>query len=485
MAEKLIKSFLVGEDSGKVDYVEGVVNKPFTDNEVEAIKSYVPKEIKIINYVEDSTKTDHRPAKTNAYCPVVSGEPGEEVTTYIADAIEVFRFACPERIDVDETVDEQGEFINESETHLSFFKDERPILARDGDFGFVELDSTGQFNFRPVFAEGYKTGYVLNPQVYLDAEGLVPAVAGEDYNKFKTPWDTGMTDLYRFTKIHKNLFVDMQVLKESEMPTHTITYQIVAPADFEDANIPSIRVFRCADQSEKYFKYYLHQNSYETLDTNLISGEVLTFTKTSEEGQPKVWEASGITYDDATGYPDGGSKSRTIFMIDGTNVPKVYSVTASASPKANYGNLNDGDFGPTKALTKVTGNVTITINIAPPVNVSYDTTNQVVDGDDKVVYGFDGIGTTDCPEVVAQGSQFKFTVKHGQEYSDIEIEELTKADAVALLNSVTIGNEAVVDIGAIVDSFEFTTKKVKIYIAAASVTDDISLELVPQSQPNA
>lgn len=112
------------------------VSKATYDALVAELDARAPRKISIINYVEDSSKTDHRPVKDHAYCPV---EINDE-TVYVADSIEVFRYACPERIDIDDA----------PETHGDYIKDGRPIYARDGNFGYPEVDKTGQFNFRPV-----------------------------------------------------------------------------------------------------------------------------------------------------------------------------------------------------------------------------------------------------------------------------------------------------------------------------------------------
>lgn len=492
MAEKLIKSFTVGSDTGKIDY-ESLANKPFAADEVARLKTLRTREVKIINYVEDSSKTDHRPAKDHAY--------GDGKI----DSVQILRYACPERIDNDGSVDEAGELIDGFETHLDYVKDVRPMLARDGDFGFPEVDGTGQFNFRPVYNT---TGYVLKPEVWLDAEGTIPAVEGTDYNHFKTPWNTGIKDLYRLSKVASDLFVDIKVLKESEMAAHTVNYEIVAPSDYPDDKLPTILLFRCADHSEKYFKYFKHSGSYKTLDEEYINGIELEFTKaTTAEGEPKKWTATGITYLDDTGYPDAGTKSRVIFMMDKTNMVENYTISPSAAPRASYGNLNAGDFGPTFAITKITDDITVTFTIAAPANVSYPSAGHEITyvdskGATKVEYGWDPEKT---PTPVAQGSAFDFKMtfdkdvdgdKHGDHFGYYEDADKVvhkadgslpgKSDACAFIESITIGGVSKTPTD-VIDSVAFTTKKATFTFKASEVTGDIVITLGerPESPLNA
>ena len=218
-----------------------------------------PKKISIINYVEDQSKTDHRPIKDHAYCPVdIAGE-----TVYVADSIEVFRYACPERIDIDDA----------PETHGDYIKDGRPMYARDGDFGYPEIDRTGQFNFRPVWNH---SGYVLIP------DGITPA---DGYKNFKTQWNIGIPGMYRLTKVSKDLTLDLHAVKESDMPAHIITYKLRAPADYPIEKLPVISIFRCADHCEKYVKYgpgASLQGAYNTLDESLIDSYHLALPETYE-----------------------------------------------------------------------------------------------------------------------------------------------------------------------------------------------------------
>lgn len=480
MADKLIKSFTIGEDTCKVDY-DSLENKPITAAEAVELNSLKPIKIDIINYVEDSSKTDHRPAKEAAYS---DGK---------IDAIEIFRYACPERIDIDSTVDTEGNGVDEAETHLSYFKDGRQIYARDGDFGYPEIDRTGQFNFRPVFNNSYKTGYVLQP-IVTDSEGnLHDDKNNPCYNNFKTPWLTGIDGVYRFTKVCKDIKVDMQAVLESSLPSFAITYRIIAPSDYSEADLPSIRVFRCSDQAEKYYKYYLHPDKYETLDPNLMKGEVLTFTKQeTEAGEDQVWEATGVSYDDSTGYPSN-NKAKVTFLVETDNLAEGYSATPSAT--GNFKNLNAGDFGPTKVLTSITGAVTVTIRVAPPVTVTYNDQGYTRLGSkNKVLYGFDPEKT---PASAAQYSPFRFTIVHGKEYSNFRYAEdgvtkivtkddgtdFTVADAAALIDGITVGGEPIVVANSIsITPLSFTKKKATIELNGDVITGDVVIKLAAEAE---
>ena len=439
-----------------------------------------PKKIDIVNYVEDSSKDDHRPAKEAAYS---DGK---------IDAIEIFRYACPERIDIDSTVDVDGNEVEEPETHLSYFKDGRQIYARDGDFGYPEIDRTGQFNFRPVFNKNYKTGYVLQP-IVTDSEGNPHDDKNNPcYNNFKTPWLTGIDGLYRFTKVCKDIKVDMQAVLESELPSFAITYKIIAPADYDVTKIPSIRIFRCSDQAEKYYKYYLHPEKYETLNPDLMKGQVLEFVKQeTAEGEDQVWEASGISYDDSTGYPSN-NKAKVTFLVETDNLEEGYSATPSATGK--FKNLNAGDFGHTKVLTSITGAVTVTVRVAPPVEVSYDDQGYTrVDSKNKVLYGFDPEKT---PASASQYSPFRFTIIHGKEYSNSRIAEdgtkivikddgsdFTVADAAALIDGITIGGEAINVLESIsITPLSFTKKKVTVELDGDVITGDVVIKLAAEAE---
>lgn len=469
-----------GDGYSKAAADEKFVAKSVYDALVAELDTKSPKKISIINYVEDETKTDHRPAKTVAYS---DGK---------IDAIEIFRYACPERIDIDSTVDANGDNVEEPETHLSYFKDGRTIYARDGDFGYPEIDGTGQFNFRPVFNSSYKTGYVLQP-IVTDSEGNPHDDKNNPcYSNFKTPWLTGIDGLYRFTKVCKDIKVDMRAVLESGLPTNTITYKIIAPAGYDAAKIPNVRVFRCSDQVEKYYKYYLHPEKYEILDPELMKGQVLEFIKQeTAEGEDQVWEAVGISYDDSTGYPSD-NKAKVTFLIETSNLEEGYSATPSATGK--FKNLNAGDFGPTKVLTSITGAVTVTIRVAPPVDVSYDDQGHTrADSKNKVLYGFDPEKT---PASASQYSPFRFTIIHGKEYANSRIAEdgtkivtkddgsdFTAADAAALIDGITVGDKAVNVLESIsITPLSFTKRKVTIELNGDIITGNVVIKLAAEAE---
>lgn len=240
-----------GDGYSKAAADEKFVSKAVYDALKAELDARAPKKINIINYVVDTSKTDGRPLGDHAYCPVTINDE----TVYVADSIDIYRYACPERIDIDDA----------PETHKDYVKDGRPIYARDGDFGYPEIDKTGQFNFKP----NWNTpGYVLQPRV-------TPA---DGYNNFKTQWNTGIPGLYRFTKVNSDLTIELNAVLESEIPAHTITYNVVAPLDYPVASLPTIRIFRGADHLEKYVKYgpgAVNPPAHPELDEGLISGNVL------------------------------------------------------------------------------------------------------------------------------------------------------------------------------------------------------------------
>lgn len=336
-----------GDGYSKSETDNKFVSKEAYDALLAELNERAPKTIKIINYVEDPTKTDHRPAKQEAYCPVnIEGD-----LVYVADAINVFRYACPERIDIDDA----------PETHGDYIKDGRPMYARDGDFGYPEIDRTGQFNFQPVWNE---EGYVLQP--------IVTPAGG--YNNFKTQWNTGIPGLYRFTKVNSDLTVDLRAVKESEMPAHVLTYKIMAPADQFIENLPQVRVFRGADHCEKFMKYgpgTANPKAHPELSEALISGNLLEIT-----GEPTVEVIDGVSYnvwtildkayDDSTGLPsaDTGDKTnaKVYFNVSGTPAEGyAYQVDAKKVGN-NFNKLNN----PTAeknyyTLTKVAGDIEVTV----------------------------------------------------------------------------------------------------------------------------
>lgn len=336
-----------------------------------------PKKVNIVKYVVDESKTDGRPMKDHAYCPV--NDAGS--TAYIVDSVEIFRYACPERIDIDDA----------PKTHLDYFKDGRQMYARDGDFGYPEIDCTGQFNFRPVWNT---SGYVIAPivkdfsgklhddrkeiQKFDPDTGAAIVVPNPDYNpcynNFKTQWNTGIPGLYRFTKVQKDINVELTAVKEADMPAHVITYKIKAPIDYPVENLPQVRVFRGADHCEKFMKYGPGAENpapHPLLDEGLISGNLLVYGEpeviTENEVEYNVWTILDKAYDDASGLPSSdttGDVAKVYFNVNGTpSEGFAYSVSAK-KVNNNYNKMNTPtDSKKYYTLTKVAGDIEVDIDV--------------------------------------------------------------------------------------------------------------------------
>lgn len=328
-----------------------------------------PKKVNIINYVVDTEKTDGRPVKTAAYA-------GGKI-----DSVEVFRYACPERIDIDDA----------AETHSSYIKDGRQMYARDGDFGYPEIDGTGQFNFRPVWNV---PGYVVIPNV-TDFDGKPhddrDTIKGFDpltetpteitnpnynpcYNNFKTQWNTGIPGLYRFTKVKKDINVELTAVEEASMPAHTITYKVKAPVDYPVENLPEIRIFRGADHCEKFMKYgpgATNPLPHPELDTGLISGNLLAYGEPEVVDEYNVWTILDKAYDDADGLPSAdttGDVAKVYFNISGTPAEGYAYTVAAKKVGTNYNKLNNPAVGKSYyTLTKVAGDVEVDIDVVVDV----------------------------------------------------------------------------------------------------------------------
>ena len=333
------------------------VAKTTYDALVTELNDRAPKKITITNYVEDASKDDHRPAKDHAYCPVEYEDDGETLTKYVADSIEVYRYACPERIDIDDV----------PETHGDYIKDGRPIYARDGDFGYPEIDKTGQFNFKPVWNE---EGYVIVP------EGITPA---DGYKNFKTQWNIGIPGMYRLTKVNSDLELALHAVKEADMPAHTITYKIIAPADYPVENLPAISYFRGADHIEKYLKYgpgATVQGAYNTLDSTLIDSCHLALpelydTVTENSVDYNVWTILDKAYDDANGLPSAdttGDVAKVYFRVEGTPAENYAYKISAKKVSNNFNKLNNPTAEkPYYTLTKVAGNIEVTVEVVVDV----------------------------------------------------------------------------------------------------------------------
>jgi hypothetical protein len=495
-----VKKIIVGGVEHQIDY-NALENLP--------VVPPCPKKIEIVNFTVDTSKDDGRPVASGAYS-------GGKI-----DNIEIFRYACPEQIDIDSTVDAAGNQVLEPETHAGFIKDGRQMYARDGDFGYPEIDGTGQFNFRPVFNKNFATGYVLMP-VVTDFSGKPhnSDKKSADYNpcykNFKTPWLTGIDGTYRFTKVCKDIKVDVQAVAEASFDSNVVNYEIVAPADYE-GGLPTVRIFRCTDQVEKYFKYYLDANratKYPILSDALISGEQLSFGELIVDGEIKSASVSSISYSDDTGYP-AKDAARVTFLVDNTAVTEGYSVVISASPKANYGNLNPGDIGPTKTISKINGDITVTITIAPPVTISYDDqTNKVTyvnkKGNTKLAYGIrldpeDPEEEKNAPTSGAQGASFNFKLTFdgngdnprlgyyedkdpvtkeilGVYTDETKTTQVTAADILPYLASITIGEtvySTAEQLATVFEGISIEAKKATFAVKGSLVTENIVIALAP------
>ena len=523
-----------GDGYSKAVADEKFVSKAAYDALKAELDARAPKKISIINFVpgikeyeqievdgkmvDDKSRPiyypDGRPAKDHAYCPVdISGE-----TTYIVDSVEIYRYACPEQIDIDSTVDEDAAASTklEPETHLKYLKDGRLMYARDGDFGYPEIDGTGQFNFKPNFNV---EGYVLKPIVTDKTGALHNDKTNKCYNNFKTPWLTGIPGVYRYTKICKDINIELVAVDEAALAAeaNVITWRLVAPEDYIEENLPTVRVFRCGDQAEKYFKYYLdpnHATKYPSLSDNLISGSVLEFTKQeTAEGEDQVWETTGITYDDGTGYPEK-TAGKIVFLFEHLDrLPENWAITASTNSTQKP--VSAGDYGPTKQVTKISGDITITIKVAPPISITYDNDDNLLTYPDgsktAVAYGFNinnknkGYDAADVPTIAAQGSGVNFTVIHSEGdtahggYGWTEAAEKdpvtqvkpiykgpddtypspTNEDVYPYIASITIG-ETVYTPAEAIDIVTWTKKKAKITLKAELTTGDIVVKLAPR-----
>ena len=410
------------------------------------LDSRAPKKINIINYVEDPTKTDHRPNGTGAYA---EGK---------VDKVEVFRWACPDRLDTDTTT-KNGAMVIKCENHGSYVKDGRQMYARDGDFGYPEIDGTGQFNFRPVF-NVVGDGWCIIPTI-TKTDGTA-AEAGKDYNKFKTPWCTGIPGVYRITKVAKDLNLELHSYNEADMQKHTVTYRIVMPVEYQGER-PNVRVFRNEDQLEKYTVYGSRNATPKAskelaLGTELIDGKLLTFEQVESADETKlVYEAVDYTYDDTTGlpaYPTSKDDAVKVnFIVEGTAhtdyvIPAAYAEdyvwVASSAPANLCDKVNPVNEFAGSHVTKVRGDITITITIAPPYTVDYTWDNPSAEDKYEFVPKVASRTMKTAPEV-----GFMWGIKHNANISNeadprrVEDSAEAKAFVLQYIDSITAGGEPI------------------------------------------
>ena len=394
----------------------------------------------------------------------LTGKGKPKVIKYDADgiikSIIISKYVCPEQVD-----DEPGNYLDD------FLKEDRPVYARDGDFGYPEVDGTGQINFEPEFADGYE-GYVLVPTV-------TPATG---YNKFKTQWCTGVPNNYRFTKVNSDISVSLTPVLESAMPAHTVTYKIIAPNTYTLEDLLQVRRFRCKDQVEKYVTYITGENPkpYNTLDANICSGDVLVFEQDAEApGEGLVgFTAIDKAYSDICGLPSADvteGDACAYFNIEGeTQGLDTWSVAVSKGKVKTNKLLGF-------VVEEVAQNITITITIASPVTVNYndESVREVASG--KVNYGFEMKNAAKeliYSESKAKGSDFIFTVVRGYEIAAVDGEtprDLQEAIS-ELIDSITV-NGVEQTVSDVITKVEATKKKDNFTFAGDFVTGNVVITL--------
>lgn len=423
-----IKRIVVNDVAHQIDY-----------NALENLPP-APKKINIVNYVVDEEKGDGRPIKSGAYA---DGK---------IDTVEIFRWACPRRLDT-ETTSKNGALVIKCESHSDYVKDGRQIYARDGDFGGLEIDGTGQFNFRPVFNTVGATWCVIPEITKLDGSA---AIAGIDYNKLKTPWCTGIKGVYRITKVATDLNVEMKAYNEDEMPSHSVTYRIVMPEGYSGAR-PNVRVFRNEDQLKKYVVYGSYRNDPEPsseleLGTELIDGKVLEFESVASNKDGFVmYEAVDKTYDDVMGLPacpeTKDDAVKVNFVIEGEpHTPYVVAdgkvMVAAAS--GNCDKVNPANEFAGMHVTKVFGDIVITITIDNPFSVTY--TWATPEAEDK--YEFVPKESSRTMKI-APNVGFMWGIKHNAGIEDAtdprRVEDSTAAKEFVLqyIDSITVDGEPI------------------------------------------
>jgi len=206
------------------------------------------------------------------------------------------------------------------------------FYARNGDFGFPEIDTTGQINFS---VEGLPANKKLT---------ITPTTG--TYNKVKTPYTT-TAHIYRITKVSADSVITLGV--EDETSETVITYNY--PTGYSDYNF-GVTVYRTED----------------CLTTN-YAGIVLT---------PENNIATDTCYNSDDGYKmtaDGSKKSEINFKIafNGGNTKKL-KLKVNEN-KFNKFKINDTETAITAntfvevhnsdiiKFTKVNGNFTITFEL--------------------------------------------------------------------------------------------------------------------------
>lgn len=335
-----IKKIIVGGVEHQIDYT-ALENLPFAPGEISKLKSILP-------IYAHFTVAEDDIAKINK--------------------VHIHKYACPERFD-DEP---EGYKVENGKL------DQATIIARDGDFGYHAIDGTGQINFTVEFKDAFKNGYVVIPVI-------TPVVPAEKpYSNFKSKYSTGLncplgtaydyaglvTDgIYRITKITTDLEVELHVYKESELPAHTITYNIVN-ADNVNA---VVTVYRCADGIEKVAKYGIYDSSLPVSDLNPKNGYPKEFQKVLEF---ENGTAVDCAYDDGSGFRSNATfaEGAAYLQFTVTGLPEGYKATAeiSGTKGVDHNGLEySTDFGGYFKGKKIANDLTVTITVSDAVNVSY------------------------------------------------------------------------------------------------------------------
>lgn len=343
MAQKEIKTFTIGNDTGKIDYVDGVVNKPFTDQDVAILKSIKPVFAHFTVATEDIAKINK---------------------------VHIHKYACPERFD-DEP---EGYKVDNGKL------DRAIIMARDGDFGYHAIDGTGQINFTVEFKEAYQNGYVVIPVI----TPVDPTVA-KAYSNFKSKYSTGLncplgtawdyldltTDgIYRITKVKSDINVELHVYQESELAAHTITYTLVNPNSLENL---AVTVYRCVDGIEKVNKYGVYDSTQPVSAQNPKNGYPKEFQHVLEFVGDVATE---YTYDDGCGFRSAATyeEGKAGLQFTVTGVPEGYKATAEITngiAKTDFSKFEYSiDFGGYFAANKVGKDLAVTITVSDAVNVT-------------------------------------------------------------------------------------------------------------------
>lgn len=181
--------------------------------------------------------------------------------------------------------------------------------ARDGETGAILSNGTGQVNFLLVFDEGYQ----------LDA---IVVDNAENYNKIKGEADTGVKNGYRVTKISGELTVTItSVEKTEEISGYAVGFDY-------DTTIEGLAILVFDTQTAEDGKIYTADESF------YAKTSIGTISKTGEE--------------------------QVNFSVV---LPEGYEITSVTATEGVYKNIKTID-ATTYRVTKITGDITITVTIA-------------------------------------------------------------------------------------------------------------------------